>query len=31
MEPVCRTRPLASTAFITARASWMVWVSGFSQ
>jgi hypothetical protein len=31
MEPVCNTRRLASTAFITSRASWMLWVRGFSQ
>ena len=31
IEPVCSTRPLASTAFITSIASWMLCVSGFSQ
>ena len=31
IEPVCRMRLLASTAFITSMASWMLCVSGFSQ
>ena len=31
IEPVCNTRLLSVTAFMTSMASWMLCVSGFSQ